>query len=297
MNPAKLQAFVQTGVVHHRAGRLKEAEAIYGQARLTAPHNFDVLHLSGLLAYQQGRLPAAVELLTRAHQADRKAFVCEMRLALALMASGRTADGEAHLRRVVQHNPKFDEGWDNLAYCLKTQDKLTEAVVCHQKAVTAKPGNPIAWYNYGTTLSLLGRYPEALACHERALAADPTHGLARFGRAQALHQADRIPEAVDDYRKYLSAHPQSHDARSYLLFALHCLEGITREELFAEHLAYGRMVGQPAQSSLKNPPEKERRLKLAILSPDLRQHSCAYFLEPLLQHLDRKQFELYLYHD
>jgi protein O-GlcNAc transferase len=29
----------------------------------------------------------------------------------------------------------------------------------------------------------------------------------------------------------------------------------------------------------------------------LRAHSCAYFLEPLLQHLDRQQFELYLYHD
>ena len=29
----------------------------------------------------------------------------------------------------------------------------------------------------------------------------------------------------------------------------------------------------------------------------LRTHSCAYFLEPLLRHLDRESFELYLYHD
>jgi predicted O-linked N-acetylglucosamine transferase (SPINDLY family) len=36
---------------------------------------------------------------------------------------------------------------------------------------------------------------------------------------------------------------------------------------------------------------------VAILSPDLRAHSCAYFIEPLLRHLDAASFELYLYHD
>jgi len=37
--------------------------------------------------------------------------------------------------------------------------------------------------------------------------------------------------------------------------------------------------------------------ELGVLSPDLREHSCAYFLEPLLRHLDRSAFEIYLYHD
>jgi predicted O-linked N-acetylglucosamine transferase (SPINDLY family) len=40
-----------------------------------------------------------------------------------------------------------------------------------------------------------------------------------------------------------------------------------------------------------------RRLKLAFFSPDLRSHSVAYFLEPLLTHLDRSEFEVILYHD
>jgi len=46
-----------------------------------------------------------------------------------------------------------------------------------------------------------------------------------------------------------------------------------------------------------NPPDPGRRLRVAILSPDLRAHSCAYFLEPLVRHLDPARFELYLYHD
>lgn len=297
MNPAKLQSLIQSAIVHHRAGRLAEAENIYRQARVAAPRQFDVLHLSGLLAYQQGRMPAAVDLLTRAYQTDRKSFVCEMRLGLALLASNRIADGEAHLRRVVQHSPNFNEGWDNLAYCLKAQDKLAEAVTCHEKAVTLKPTHAVAWYNYGTTLSLLGKYPDALRCHERALEVDPQCTIARFGRAQALHQADRISEAVEDYRKFLALEPRNNEARSYLLFALHCLDGITREELFAEHVAFDRAVGVSSPPTLPNLPDPQRKLRVAILSPDLRMHSCAYFIEPILRNLDREKFELYLYHD
>lgn len=299
MNPAKLQSLLQAAITHHRAGRLNEAENLYRQARVGAPKHFDVLHLSGLVAYQQGRMSDAVDLLGRAHALNRREPVCEMRLGLALLAAGRAAEGEAHLRQVVKQNPGYNEAWDNLAYCLKAQDKLVEALACHEKAVALKPSHAIGWYNYGTTLSLLGRYADALRCHDRALAAEPNYAMARFGRAQALHQADRIPEAVEDYRKYLALEPRNHEARSYLLFALHCLDGVSREELFAEHVAFDRALGvQPvAAAKLPNTPQPERRLRVAVLSPDLRVHSCAYFLEPLVRHLDRERFELYLYHD
>lgn len=297
MQPAKLQSLLQNAVGHHRAGRLGEAETLYRQARVAAPRSFDVLHLSGLLAYQQGRVTDAAELLARAHKLDPRHAVCEMRLALALLATKRTTEAERHLRHAVEVKPDFPEGWDNLAYCLKTQDRLPEAIACHEKVVALKPDYASGWYNFGLTLSLSGRVTEALACHDRARAADPDYALALFGRAQALQQAHRLPEAVADYGKFLELQPQHHEARSYRLYALHNVDGISREELFAEHVAFGRAVGAPAAPALPNSPEPLRRLRIAVLSPDLRAHSCAYFMEPLLQHLDRTAFEVYLYHD
>lgn len=297
MSPAKLQTQLQLAVAHHRAGRLAEAELIYRQLRASLPRSFDVLHLSGLVAYQQGRLAQAVDWLGRAHALDRTHVVCEMRFGLALLASRRTADAESHLRHVVAAKPDLHEGWDNLAYCLKTQDRLDEAIACHEKSVTLKPDSASGWYNYGLTLSLSGRSADALRCHEKALAADPRYALARFGRAQALHQADRIGEAVADYTAFLALQPQHDEARSYRLFALHNLDGISREQLFAEHVAYGKRVGEAPPQSFSNSRDPGRRLRLGILSPDLRAHSCAYFIEPLLRHLDRTQFEVYLYHD
>jgi predicted O-linked N-acetylglucosamine transferase (SPINDLY family) len=197
----------------------------------------------------------------------------------------------------VKQSPTFSEGWENLAYFLKTQDRLAEALTCHEKSVKLQPKNTVAWYNYGLTLSLYGRYDEARRCHEKALAIDPKYSLARFGRAQSLHQADRIAEAVEDYRTFLKREPAHHDARSYMLFALHCLDGISREEVFAEHVTFGKMFDEPKPPARTNAPEPDRRLRVAVLSPDLRSHSCAYFIEPILRNLDREKFELYLYHD
>ena len=297
MQPAKLQSLLQTAVGHHKAGRLAEAETLYRQARGAAPRSFDVLHLSGLVAYQQARVTEAVELLGRAHKLDPRSAVCEMRFALALLAVKRTPEAEAHFRHAVAVKPDFCEAWDNLAYCLKVQDRLAEAITCHVRVVALKPDFAMGWYNYGLTLSLSGRIAEALTCHERALVADPSYAMARFGRAQALQQAHRLPEAVADYATFLELQPKHHEARSYRLFALHNLDEISREELFAEHVAYGRAVTAPPPPRLPNAPDPARRLRVALLSPDFRTHSCAYFIEPLLQHLDRAEFEVYLYHD
>lgn len=285
---------------------------MYRQARAVAPRQFDVLHLSGLLAYQQGRIPDAIDLLGRALRADPHAHVCEMRYALALLAGRRVAEGEKHLRQVVAAKPEFHEAWDNLAYALKLQDRLVEALACHERSLALQPERASAWYNYGLTLASTGRLREALACHERARAADPEYALALFGRAQALHRLHRIEEAVADYGRFLERQPRNLEARSHRLMAMQNLPDVSPEALFAEHVAYGRTVeavhaaaaapradgvGREPRVADGAIPGATRPLRLAILSPDLREHSCAYFLEPMLEHLPAGEFEVFLYHD
>ena len=201
------------------------------------------------------------------------------------------------LRTAVALDDRSVEAWETLAYGLKLQDKLAAALECHQRVVALQPGFAKGWYNFGLTLSLCGRYTEALACHERAIAAAPAYTKGWYGRAQALHQLHRLPEAIAAYEKFLGLEPGNHEARSYRLFALNHTDGLTREQLFAEHVAFGRTAGSHPVPDFRQAPEPDRRLRVAILSPDLRAHSCAFFLEPLLRHLDPAQFELYLYHD
>jgi len=235
--------------------------------------------------------------LERALRVDPSHAVCSMRLGLACLAVQRTTDAERLLRQGVALDPALVAGWENLAHCLKLQDRLVEAAACHQKVVTLQPGHAAGWFGFGLTLSALGRSAEALACHDRAVAADPSHAQARFGRAQALQQLHRIPEAIEDYDRFLKAVPRHPEALSYRLYALHNLDDISRERLYAEHVAYGRLCDAPVARTEDFDLEPDRPLRVGIVSPDLRQHSCAYFLEPLITHLDRQTFSLFLYHD
>jgi len=288
---------LQSGLAHHRAGRLAEAEAFYRQARATAPQHFELILLSGLAAYQAGRVSDALEFLGQAvRQAPRHASAV-MHHGLSLLAANRPAEAERQLRRATELEPTLTEAWDNLAYFLKTQNRLADAITCHERALTLAPGSASSWYNYGLTLSLCGRESEALACHDRAIAADPKYAKARFGRAQALQQTHRIAEAVAEYDRFLIMQPQHHEARSYRLFALQYLDGLSRERMLEEHREFGRAVGPPAPSVPSRLPDPARRLRVAFLSPDLRSHSVAYFIAPLIRHLDSSQFDVWLYHD
>lgn len=333
MNPAQLTRTLQTALAHHQAGRLDDAGKLYRQVRTAAPKLFDGLHLSGVLAYQQSRYTEAVDLLTRAHQANRKHALCQMRLGLALAALGRHAEAEPHYRGSLKLDAGVPETWNNLAVSLKSLGRAAEAGDAYRKAVELKPdyydahdrlgalisdtqglaaGIPHfrrclelkpdyapALCNLGLALLPDGKFDEAHACFTRALASDPSLTQALVGRSLAWQQSYHMEAAAAGYAEALARDPGHHEARSARLLTLNYLDNRSRAEIFADHLAFGRAAapakGSPRASFAIDPSKK--RLRLAFLSPDLRAHSVAYFLEPLLQHFDRERFEIVLYHD
>src|SRR5471032_1329905 len=59
---------LREAVKRHRAGALDEAAALYAEALAQAPNHADALHLSGLVAQQQGRYADALAAFGRAIQ-------------------------------------------------------------------------------------------------------------------------------------------------------------------------------------------------------------------------------------
>lgn len=253
--------------------------------------------ISGALALQSDRLDEAIGWLQTARKLDAKSAPAALRLGFALVKLGRHAEAEPHLRAALALAPRDAEACDTLGYALKALNRLPEAVVAHRRAVELDPGRANSWYNLGHALLFAGRPAEALTCHEQALAAEPGFAKAHYGRALALQSCHRISDAITAYGDALARAPQHHEARSYRLMALNYLPAITREAAFAEHVAYGAAVGESPARVPANDADSARRLRVAFLSPDLRTHSVAYFLEPLLAHLDPAQFEVVLYHD
>jgi len=70
------------------------------------------------------------------------------------------------------------------------------------------------------------------------------------------------------------------------------------EEIFAVYREYDERFGLPHRGKWRphtNNRETGRRLKIGYVSPDFRRHSCRFFLEPLLAHHDKSQFDITAY--
>ena len=71
-----------------------------------------------------------------------------------------------------------------------------------------------------------------------------------------------------------------------------------RVELVEQHRMWGRLVeAKVAEMPIKRPPPRDPdgRIRLGIMSSDLRRHPVAYFALPLFDHVDRDRFDLYCY--
>ncbi len=293
----KLQRLIQESMSHLQSGRLDAAARLCSQARGMAPKSFDAHWISGVVALKQERFAEAAKFLADAHRITPSHSGCSLRLGFALVRLGRHAEAEAALLAALKASPRDAEAWDTLGFVLRVRGNLKESILAHRKAVEIQPQRSLSWHNLGNALQFAGKPGEALAAQEKAAACDPTSASAHHGRAMALQSCHRIPEAVKAYGDVLRIAPGHHASRSLRLMALNYLDDIGRGEMFAEHAAFGAAVGPGRPRAFPNSADPGRRIRVAFLSPDLRTHSVAYFLEPLLTHLERSRFEVYLYHD
>lgn len=71
-----------------------------------------------------------------------------------------------------------------------------------------------------------------------------------------------------------------------------------RLELVEQHRIWGRAIeAKAAEAPVKRPPPRtaDGRIRLGIMSSDLRRHPVAYFALPLFDHIDRERFDVYCY--
>ncbi|MDP2136711.1 MAG: tetratricopeptide repeat protein [Candidatus Didemnitutus sp.] len=297
MNAAKVKHELQRAAKLLDAKRLVEANAVLQVLLRTAPRCYEALFFSGAIAMEEGRLPEAESLLQRAVRENLAAIPGAMRLAITKAKLGKNGEAGKLLEQILQKEPRHAEAWRVLGFVKTVLGSPSEGLVCQQRAVECGPADAASLYQLGESLFLAHRYPESLRCQDQAIQTDPKMAKAHFGRAMALHGLNRIKEAVAAYDRAIELAPGHFNARSYRLMDLHYLSGISRERLFAEHEEFGRSVGQGKVRHFPHVADPTRRIRLAILSPDLRAHSVTYFIEPLLHRLDPNEFELLLYHD
>lgn len=283
---------------HHRAGRLREAEALYREVLRGQSDHPDALHLLGVLAFQCGRQFEALATLVKAIRINPSVAPFHNNLGIVLNRLGRREEALGAFRKALELDPDFAEARNNLGDALHRQGRLEEAMACYREALRLNPDYADAHNNLGNALMETDRPEEALAHLQRALRLRPRWAEGYNNLGNAFLKLAFLDEAVASYRAALGIDPDCPGAHSALLFCLNADPGSEPEAVFAEHRRWAERHAAPleaAEGLRPNDPHPERRLRLGYVSPDFRTHSVACFFEPVLASHNREAFEVYCY--
>ena len=208
---------------------------------------------------------------------------------------GDAGEAERLYRSALARDPRLAMPWFNLGILLLEGGRPSEALEPLERAVGLAPAVPEWLLALGRAQGLLDRPLDARRTLERAIALDP-------GSAQLHDQLGLCLLAMGEARAAVAAHRRawqleeaSQTAASNYLLAQNYNPGATAQAIFDEHRRWGARFDGQAPRSHANSRDPVRRLRVGYVSPDLKRHPVAYFLEPVLAHRDRAAFDVVVY--
>ncbi len=177
----------------------------------------------------------------------------------------------------------------NLGNARRATGDLDGACAALRQARDAEPANATTLANLCAALSETGALGDAIEAGEAALAIAPDNEDASVNLAAALFDCGRVDEAIGRWQNC-----RAHLARSNTLYAANFVAGIDAPTLAAQAQDLVRRTW-PVRARRPAARKRDAKLRIGFVSPDLRSHSVAWFLLPVLKHIDRQKFELHAF--
>jgi tetratricopeptide (TPR) repeat protein len=204
---------IDAALVHHRAGRIDEAEKIYRQILSGMPNYADAMHLLGVVYGEKGQPKEAIELIGRAIVIRGNVPSYYANLGEYLRHVGRLDESAANFRRAIEMNgndPGFHNGFGVTLIALR---QIEPAIAEFRSAVRIKEDFAQAHNNLSGALREVGRLDESLAEVRRAIELQP-HMFAAYNHlGLTLYDQGKYREAIEAYSRALAIkqdYPKGH---------------------------------------------------------------------------------------
>jgi protein O-GlcNAc transferase len=244
---------------------------------------------------------AAVEAICRSRLTDLPGDTDALHLlATALCAQGRTSEGIVCLHRIVALKPDALDAHLTLATVFAALGDIEASITAYRDVLQIRPTMRTARHKLVALLRSLSRYDEAEECCLAGLAVDAGDATLRRLLGKVRFEQGRVDEAIIDVRAALVLNPDASDVHSDLINMLNYTEAIAPAEIFAECRRWAARFATPLETQvarLTRDATAERKLRVGYVSPGFREHPVAFFLRPVIEHHDRRHFEISLYSD
>lgn len=290
---ALAEAFARTGQ------NLKAVES-YEKLLHDYPDRADWWAVLSGLQYDLGHMGEAEEAARKAIALDESIPEPFLNLTLVLQYRHDFKGAERACRQALSIDGAFGYAHFILGNLYLAQGRHDDAEVCYQEVVRLEPGNAEALINLGNILREKMEIAAAGEYYEAAIKVAPHSALAHSNLGIVFKDQGKMSKAVSAFRRALELDPTLHLARSNFLFCLCFKVEEDPERVYREHLIFDELHAKPLSKSISphmNRPEPDRRLRVGLLSPDLRIHPGGHFFLPIVDGLDRREFEVICYHN
>lgn len=274
--------------------------------------------------------PAVVA--ARAESSQNVGFAGLVKQANLLIKSQRFSEAEGVLRRAIALADGDPSPKRNLAVVLMQQGRYDLALPVLLELLQTQPGDENLMLNLGVVMFRLNRMDEAKSVLADLLRRHPQQLMGRIYLANAylrqpeqglavlqpvMAQASNNPDlsftlatlyerlqdpaqALKHYEWALAARPNHAESLSNWLLTRHYLYPVDLKTVRDTAVRHGQVLQQEAVAAgwAAGKPTRRaagQRLRVGILSSDLRKHVVAYFLESVLQALQAQGVEMIAY--
>lgn len=247
----------------------------------------------------------------------------------AFLAAGQYDRAVMELQKLIRAEPKNPYLYDAMAVVLVHKAEHQKSLYYSETAAKLAPDNPHILTTYGNTLGQLGhlikaeevfrrvlaidanwinawqglgsvlkhqgRFREAEEAYSRGLAAQPGNENLTSALGGVMLTAGRPAEAIEVIEAGLKQQPNSHLLAAMVSYASNYIDGLDPAHIGTVHRRYGEILSRSFRAptvEYTQSRDPDRRIRVGVLSADLRRHSVAFFIEPLLKFADRSAFEI-----
>jgi tetratricopeptide (TPR) repeat protein len=170
---------------------------------------------------------------------------------IGLLLQGDLKGAERAFLKVTELDPKYADGWVNVARAFVTEGNTEEAKPYLQKALALNARLGSAYYFTGLALKADGNYPEAYHQFEKAAALYPRDRVVRNQMGRMLFLQRKYKEAVAELEKTLAVDPEDLEAHYNLML---CYRGLNDDALAArEEKLYLRFKADESSRAITGP--------------------------------------------
>ena len=274
----------------HQQSQLQEAAVLFREVLSLDPANGGALYSLAAIAAATGDPRSALDLATAGIQVSPDFASLWTVRGSALQSLERKDEALSSYKEALRVDPNDAVAMVNCGVLLRDLHRHYEAVELFNRALTVNPDSTVALANCGVLLSEFKKREQAIAMFKRLLQIKPEYdyGLGLLFYEQ-LHICDwqdaehLTKQIVDGIRA---------GKRSCKTLALMAISDSAEEHFLAAKIFSSSYCPKNAISLWNGESYRHEKLRIAYVSPDLREHPVGHLMAGIFDHHDKTRFEV-----